>query len=171
MPARQPRLTGDQRRAMAEVLAQRYDEGASIRSLAVEFGRSYGLVQRLLAEAGVEFRARGGADPSSPMTRAERESEAPTDDSRDAPEQPREPDEAAETVTEEQLAKAEAKARRATNRLSKALRARAKLTKANSSKKQRRAAKKKVANRRLKSEKAADRLERIREQLDAHTGH
>ncbi len=141
MPARQPRLTGDQRRAVAQVLAERYREGASIRSLAVETGRSYGLVQRLLAEAGVEFRPRGGADPASPATRAVREEEPgrPCEEPQrqDPPEQREDPGQrreesrkerkvAKKAVSEEELEKAESKVRKAEQRLGKALRARAK---------------------------------------------
>ena len=66
MVERTPRLVGEARQAMAAELAGRYHDGASIRSLARESGRSYGLVQKLLREAGVEFRPRGGADPASP---------------------------------------------------------------------------------------------------------
>lgn len=73
MVARTPRLVGEARQAMAAELAGRYHDGASIRSLARESGRSYGLVQKLLREAGVEFRPRGGADPASPETKAGRE--------------------------------------------------------------------------------------------------
>ncbi|WP_130865773.1 helix-turn-helix domain-containing protein [Acidipropionibacterium timonense] len=73
MAARAPRLVGQERRDVADDLAVRYQDGASIRSLAQETGRSYGLVQKLLREAGVEFRSRGGADPASPRTRALRE--------------------------------------------------------------------------------------------------
>lgn len=73
MVARAPRLVGEARQAVAEELAGRYHDGVSIRSLARESGRSYGLVQKLLREVGVEFRRRGGADPASPETKAERE--------------------------------------------------------------------------------------------------
>mgnify|MGYP001436628772 CR=1 FL=1 len=38
----------------------KYDSGASIRALAQETGRSYGGVHRLLTDAGVTFRSRGG---------------------------------------------------------------------------------------------------------------
>ncbi len=44
MVARAPRLVGEARQAVAEELAGRYHDGASIRSLARESGRSYGLV-------------------------------------------------------------------------------------------------------------------------------
>ena len=73
MVERTPRLVGEARQAMAAELAGPYHDGASIRSLARESGRSYGLVQKLLREAGVEFRPRGGADPASPETKAGRE--------------------------------------------------------------------------------------------------
>ena len=69
MVERTPRLVGEARQAMAAELAGRYHDGASTRSLARESGRSYGLVQKLLREAGVEFRPRGGADPASPETK------------------------------------------------------------------------------------------------------
>ena len=71
MPTRPPRLVGAERQAMARELAHRYEQGASIRALAREIGRSYGLCQRLLTEAGVQFRARGGANPASPQVRAQ----------------------------------------------------------------------------------------------------
>lgn len=141
------RLTPDERRAMAQVLAQRYRDGASIRSLAADFGRSYGFVQRLLREAGVTARPRGGADPASPQTRAARE------------QQPAEPGPDAE------LRLAEEKVRKAEKRLAKAERSRARLKGSESSKKQRRAARKKVAKRSRKADKAAQKLERIREQM------
>lgn len=54
------RITGDQRRELAEQLAQRYNDGASIRELGAETGYSIGRVRGLLATAGVTFRARGG---------------------------------------------------------------------------------------------------------------
>ena len=44
MVERTPRLVGEARQAMAAELAGRYHDGASIRSLARESGRSYGLV-------------------------------------------------------------------------------------------------------------------------------
>lgn len=39
----------------------KYEAGTSIRALAEETGRSYSSVHRILAEAGVTFRSRGGA--------------------------------------------------------------------------------------------------------------
>ena len=82
MPTRPPRLVGAERQAMARELAHRYEQGASIRALAREIGRSYGLCQRLLTEAGVQFRARGGANPASPQVRAQ-QAHRPEDPSHD----------------------------------------------------------------------------------------
>lgn len=55
------RVAGDQRTRLAAEFRQRYEGGASIRSIADEAGRSYGFVQGLLKETGVNLRGRGGA--------------------------------------------------------------------------------------------------------------
>lgn len=55
------RVSGEDRSELAADLKRRYDEGESIRRLAAATGRSYGFVHRLLSEAGVELRGRGGA--------------------------------------------------------------------------------------------------------------
>lgn len=55
------RILGEQRESLATELALRYAAGESIRSLADSTGRSYGFIQQLLTEHGVEFRPRGGA--------------------------------------------------------------------------------------------------------------
>ena len=55
------RISGDERRMLTTRVATRYAAGVSIRALAVDIGRSYGLVHRLLAEAGVELRQRGNS--------------------------------------------------------------------------------------------------------------
>ncbi len=55
------RVSGTSRTELSAELKRRYDEGESIRSLAAATGRSYGFVHRLLGEAGVELRGRGGA--------------------------------------------------------------------------------------------------------------
>lgn len=55
------RITGAARESLATELGLRYAAGESIRSLANSTGRSYGFVQALLKETGIEFRARGGA--------------------------------------------------------------------------------------------------------------
>jgi Helix-turn-helix domain len=54
------RLTGDARIELARDLKTAYDNGASVRQLAAQAGRSYGAVHALLVQAGTELRARGG---------------------------------------------------------------------------------------------------------------
>ncbi|HEX2143688.1 MAG TPA: helix-turn-helix domain-containing protein [Glycomyces sp.] len=58
-PNRQVR--GDERRELTEHVTAEYENGQSIRNIASTIGRSYGFVHRLLSEAGVDFRTRGGA--------------------------------------------------------------------------------------------------------------
>lgn len=55
------RITGGPREALASDVRKRYESGESIRALADETGRSYGFIHRLLADADVPFRPRGGA--------------------------------------------------------------------------------------------------------------
>ncbi|NEC14247.1 hypothetical protein CH313_06560 [Streptomyces sp. TSRI0384-2] len=55
------RVTGAARDKLAADLKRKYDDGASIRALAEETGRSYGFVHRMLSESGVTLRGRGGA--------------------------------------------------------------------------------------------------------------
>jgi Helix-turn-helix domain len=55
------RITGGDRNKLAADLKRRYTGGKSIRDLASETGRSYGFVHRMLSEAGVALRGRGGA--------------------------------------------------------------------------------------------------------------
>jgi predicted transcriptional regulator len=55
------RVTGTERDKLTTVLAKKYDGGASIRELAEGTGRSYGFIHRVLSEAGVTLRGRGGA--------------------------------------------------------------------------------------------------------------
>ena len=55
------RITGTQRDKLATDLKKKYEKGASIRSLAESTGRSYGFVHRLLLDAEVPLRGRGGA--------------------------------------------------------------------------------------------------------------
>lgn len=50
----------DQRAPLARELAARYRAGESIRTIATDLGRSYCYVHRLLHQAGVTFRGRGG---------------------------------------------------------------------------------------------------------------
>ncbi|MER7841504.1 helix-turn-helix domain-containing protein [Streptomyces sp. NPDC096040] len=54
-------MPGPERDKVAAELKARYEAGTSIRALAEATGRSYGGVHRLLADAGVAFRSRGGA--------------------------------------------------------------------------------------------------------------
>ncbi|MCP2256330.1 hypothetical protein LX15_000013 [Streptoalloteichus tenebrarius] len=54
------RITGRLRQQVAADLKKKYEKGASIRSLAASTGRSYGFVHRILIEAGVQLRGRGG---------------------------------------------------------------------------------------------------------------
>ncbi len=54
------RITGDTRDQLASDLRTQYEKGASIRSLADATGRSYGFVHRVLNEAQVKLRGRGG---------------------------------------------------------------------------------------------------------------
>ncbi len=54
------RIVGDERNALAESYVAKYSAGHSIRAIAEDSGRSYGFVHRVLAESGVELRARGG---------------------------------------------------------------------------------------------------------------
>lgn len=55
------RITGSERDTLTEELKSRYEQGASIRSLANETGRSYGFIHRLLVESETALRGRGGA--------------------------------------------------------------------------------------------------------------
>jgi transposase len=53
-------IIGADRSALGKQVAARYAKGVSIRDLAAELGRSYGFVHRLLVEAQVTLRGRGG---------------------------------------------------------------------------------------------------------------
>lgn len=55
------RITGSDRTKLAADLKKKYAQGASIRALAAETGRSYGFVHRILTENEVDLRGRGGA--------------------------------------------------------------------------------------------------------------
>jgi Helix-turn-helix domain len=55
------RLLGAERTRAAIILRERYDLGESIRQLAADSGYSIGLVRKLLLEADVEFRPKGGS--------------------------------------------------------------------------------------------------------------
>jgi predicted transcriptional regulator len=58
------RVTGAERATLSMSLVKQYEAGASIRELAASTGRSYGFVHRVLDEAGVKLRGRGGATRS-----------------------------------------------------------------------------------------------------------
>ncbi|MEU0836390.1 helix-turn-helix domain-containing protein [Streptomyces sp. NPDC005969] len=53
-------MAGPARDQVATELRKRYENGDSVRSIAEATNRSYGGVHRLLADAGVTFRSRGG---------------------------------------------------------------------------------------------------------------
>lgn len=63
-PKLQPgqRLSAPQRDDIGADLLQRYEDGSSIRQICEQTGYSIGRVRRLLVEAGVEFRSRGGGN-------------------------------------------------------------------------------------------------------------
>ncbi len=58
------RITGSARDKLTADLRKKYEKGQSIRSLAESTGRSYGFVHRLLVDADVTLRGRGGATRS-----------------------------------------------------------------------------------------------------------
>lgn len=62
------RITGENRDKLAVDLRTKYEKGASIRALAEATGRSYGFVHRVLSEADVTLRGRGGATRKSAKT-------------------------------------------------------------------------------------------------------
>ncbi|MFJ4950960.1 helix-turn-helix domain-containing protein [Streptomyces sp. NPDC088760] len=53
-------ITGSARKELTETFVKEYREGRSIRAIAEAHGRSYGFVHRVLTEARVPLRARGG---------------------------------------------------------------------------------------------------------------
>ncbi|HEX2299805.1 MAG TPA: helix-turn-helix domain-containing protein [Pseudonocardiaceae bacterium] len=56
-------ITGPERDKIAARLRDQYTQGASIRDLMAQTGRSYGWTYRLLRESGATLRGRGGAHP------------------------------------------------------------------------------------------------------------
>jgi hypothetical protein len=54
------RITGTARDELTVELVRKYDDGASIRQLAEDTGRSFGFVHRPLVDAGVTLRGCGG---------------------------------------------------------------------------------------------------------------
>jgi hypothetical protein len=65
-PALEPhqRLVGERRDRVAVELLRQYERGRSIREICERTGYSIGRVRRLLVEAGVVFRDRGGKHPA-----------------------------------------------------------------------------------------------------------
>lgn len=84
------RIVGDQRTALRGELAGRYADGESIRAIAADLGRSYGWVQTVLKEAGVELRSRGG-DTRSAAARANRPEAVPAGSRSPLPARPAKP--------------------------------------------------------------------------------
>ena len=63
------RITGASRDQLKKIVEKYYvTDRESIREIAVKTGRSYGSVHRLLVEAGVELRPRGGGRPGKRRT-------------------------------------------------------------------------------------------------------
>ena len=54
------RLSGSERVKVATQMARDYNKGLSVRDLASKYGTSLGRVRRLLIDAEIEFRPRGG---------------------------------------------------------------------------------------------------------------
>jgi hypothetical protein len=54
------RIIGAERDTLTDEVKERYSNGASIRELATDTGRSYGFIHRLLVESGTQLRGRGG---------------------------------------------------------------------------------------------------------------
>ncbi|MCA1706201.1 MAG: transcriptional regulator [Actinobacteria bacterium] len=53
-------MTGSARDEIAAQLRKDYENGTTLRDLAASSGRSYGFVHRVLTQAGVTLRPRGG---------------------------------------------------------------------------------------------------------------
>ena len=60
------RITGEDREKLSREVVKLYAKGESVRAIAEKLDRSYGNVHRLLVEAGVEFRPRGGPRKAKP---------------------------------------------------------------------------------------------------------
>ncbi|MFD4257763.1 helix-turn-helix domain-containing protein [Streptomyces sp. NPDC058534] len=60
LPKPGQQLRGTARTTTALTAADLYAQGCTIRSVAIQIGRSYGATRVLLLEAGVQLRARGG---------------------------------------------------------------------------------------------------------------
>ena len=62
---RYKRPTAKERKALLAEIKRTYKAGASITATAAHVGKSYGYVQRALADAGVKTRSRGGSKPKA----------------------------------------------------------------------------------------------------------
>ncbi|MFP3967651.1 helix-turn-helix domain-containing protein [Actinomadura fulvescens] len=60
-PRQRRSIVGHRRTAMSRRLKVEYEEGRTMRELAIQEGITEGMVRRLLQEAGTEIRPRGGA--------------------------------------------------------------------------------------------------------------
>lgn len=54
------RITGPDRAVIGAQIANRYEDGESIRAIAKSIDRSFGFVHRLLVEQETQMRSRGG---------------------------------------------------------------------------------------------------------------
>jgi len=70
------RVIGADRAKLAAEMKKRYVAGDSIRDIAAEHGRSYGFVHRMLGEAGVTLRGRGGAQRGKAAAKAAKAAKA-----------------------------------------------------------------------------------------------
>jgi hypothetical protein len=53
-------IVGPERATLARDLKRQYEQGRSIRDLASQYDRSYGFIHRMLVDAKVRLRGRGG---------------------------------------------------------------------------------------------------------------
>ncbi|CAL9666650.1 hypothetical protein SUDANB176_07256 [Streptomyces sp. enrichment culture] len=65
-------ITGAAREKLAREMKEQYENGLSIRAIAEAHGRSYGFVHRVLTEADVPLRSRGGDRPHRRLEKAGR---------------------------------------------------------------------------------------------------
>ncbi|MFF3501689.1 helix-turn-helix domain-containing protein [Streptomyces sp. NPDC003247] len=65
-------ITGAAREELAREMKKQYADGLSIRAIAEAHGRSYGFVHRVLTEADVPLRSRGGDRPHRRLEEARR---------------------------------------------------------------------------------------------------
>ena len=64
------RITGPDRVKVTADIKKAYNKGKSVRAIADDHGRSYGFVHRILGEADVKMRSRGGATRSKSGSKA-----------------------------------------------------------------------------------------------------